>query len=162
MPPRPPGPGPRPGDVALQPDGAAAAAALLAADELTALAPDLGWAEASGLADGLIDALAHRCVDVAAGRLEPTPLPLVVGAIGGPDGPVDHASCRAAAARLRAAARVPALASHLPWAAGAAQGMTELAELLDHVADRSRSRPLTLADKGVVLRRLHALHRQLR
>jgi hypothetical protein len=139
-----------------------AAAALQAADDLTALAPELGWAEATGLTDALIDTLAHRCVDLAAGRPEPTTLPAVLGAIGGADAAPDHASCRAAAARLRALA--PAVGQHdgLAWTAPTADVMLGLADLLDHVAERSRRRPLTLTDKGVVLRRLHALHRQLR
>lgn len=138
---------------------------LHAADDLTALAPDLGWAEATGLTDALVDALAHRCVDLAAGRGEPTTLPVVVGAIGGSDGPVDHASCRAAAARLGSIAPVvqAQVASGGPaWAAGTAAVMTDLADLLDQVAARSRQRPLTLADKGVALRRLHKMHRLLR
>lgn len=141
---------------------ATAAASLRAAEELTALAPGLGWAEATGLADALVDALAHRLVDLAAGRAEPTPLPLVVGAIGGPDDPVDHASCRAAAARLRAGARLPAAHGEVAWAPEVAEVMTELAELLDHLADLSRRRTPTRADKGVVLRRLHRLHGRLR
>lgn len=139
-----------------------APAALQAADDLTALAPELGWAEATGLADALVDTLAHRCVDVAAGREVPTVLPAVVGAIGGADAGVDHASCRAAAARLRAVAPTVAASAELAWAPGTAEVMTELADLLDGVADRARRRPLTLTDKGVVLRRLHALHRRLR
>ncbi|WP_134772698.1 hypothetical protein [Ornithinimicrobium flavum] len=139
-----------------------AAAALHAADDLTALAPELGWAEATGLADALIDTLAHRLVDLAAGRHEPTTLPAVVGAIGGTDGEPDHASCRAAAARLRALAPLVRQQDGLGWAAPTADVMTSLADLLDQVAERSRRRPLTLTDKGVVLRRLHGLHRQLR
>lgn len=142
-----------------------AGALLRAADELTALAPDLGWAEATGLTDALVDALAHRCVDLAADREEPSPLPVVVGAIGGADSPVDHASCRAAAARLRAVAPVVQAGSAAggpAWAVGTVTVLTDLADLLDHVAGRSRRRPLTLVDKGVVLRRLHGMHRQLR
>lgn len=134
-----------------------------AARELEALAPDLGWPEATGLVDGLVDGLAHRCVDVAAGRDEPTPLPLVVGAIGGPDRAVDHASCRAAAARLRAtAAGLRQAGADRAWALSAAAAATELAELLDHVADRARAGGLRPTEKGVVLRRLHAVQRQLR
>lgn len=140
-----------------------AGAVLRAADDLTSLAPDLGWAEATGLADALVDALAHRCVDLAAGREQPGPLPLVVGAIGGADAAVDHASCRAAAARLRTLAPVvTAVADAPPWAGATASVMTDLADLLDRVADRSRRGRLTLVDKGVTLRRLHDLHRQLR
>lgn len=140
-----------------------AGAVLRAADDLTALAPDLGWAEATGLADALVDALAHRCVDLAAGRGQPGPLPLVVGAIGGTDAAVDHASCRASAARLRALAPVVAASPDAPsWAGVTASVMTDLADLLDQVADRSRRGRLTLVDKGVTLRRLHGLHRQLR
>lgn len=140
-----------------------AAPALRAVEDLQAVAPDLGWAEANALVDALVDALAHRLVDVAADRDEPTPLPPVVGAIGGADGPVDHASCRAAAARLRALS--PVLAQAAPewaWAGAAGQVMGDLAGLLDRLADLSRTRPLTAADKGVVLRRLHGLARQLR
>lgn len=139
-----------------------AALALRAADDLTALAPDLGWAEATGLVDALIDTLAHRCVDVAAGRSSPTVLPVVAGAVGGTDGPPDHASCRAAAARLRALAPVVGQHTQLAWAVGTAAVMSDLADLLDQVADRSRRRPTTPTDKGVVLRRLHGMHRQLR
>lgn len=137
--------------------------ALRAADELAALTPDLGWGEATGLVDALVDALAHRCVDLAGGREEPTQLPAVLGAIGGVEGPVDHASCRAAAARLRALS--PVLSGAGPeqgWADTAGQVMVDLAELLDRIADLARTRTLTGADKGVVLRRLHGLHRQLR
>lgn len=142
-----------------------AGAVLRAADDLTSLAPDLGWTEATGLTDALVDALAHRCVDLAADREEPTTLPLVVGAIGGADGPVDHASCRAAAARLRALVPVveARVASDGPaWGAGTAAVMADLADLLDQVAGRSRQRTLTRVDKGVTLRRLHGMHRQLR
>lgn len=140
-----------------------AGAVLRVADDLTALAPDLGWTEATALTDALVDALAHRCVDLATDREQPTTLPLVVGAIGGVDGTVDHASCRAAAARLRALAPVVAARSDGPaWASGTASVMTDLADLLDHVAGRARQRPLTLVDKGVTLKRLHGLHRQLR
>ena len=76
---------------------------------------------------------------------------------------VDHASCRAAAARLRALS--PVLAQAAPeraWAGAAGQVMGDLAGLLDRLADLSRTRPLTAADKGVVLRRLHGLARRLR
>lgn len=158
-------PPPRSGAPAARLDPAAGqvavARALRAADELSALSPDLGWAEATGLADALVEALAHRCTDVAAGREEPGPLPLVLGAIGGPDGLVDHASCRAAAARLRASRSVLG-GSELVWAQSGAEVAGSFADLLDQLADRARSRPLTRADKAVVLRRLHGLHRQLR
>lgn len=137
-------------------------AAWRAARELETLAPDVGWAEATGLVDGLVDALAHRCVDLAAGRGEPTPLPLVAGAIGGTDRPADHASCRAAAARLRAAAATLRQdGGEHGWALDAARAAGDLAELLDHVADRTRARSLRASDKSVVLRRLHAAHRLL-
>lgn len=141
---------------------ATAAASLRAAEELTSLTPTLGWSEATGMADALVDALAQRLVDLAAGQEEPTPLALVAGAIGGPDTAVDHASCRAAAAGLRVGARLPAAHPELPWATGVAEVMTELADLLDHLADLARRRTPTRADKGVVLRRLHALHGRLR
>lgn len=134
-----------------------------AAQELEALAPDLGWPEATGLVDGLVDGLAHRCTDLASGRTEPTALPLVVGAIGGPERPTDHASCRAAAARLRVvAATLRGSAGDLGWGVRAADAAAELAELLDHVADRARTTGLRTGDKGVVLRRLHAVQRGLR
>lgn len=137
-------------------------AAWRAAKELETLAPDLGWAEATGLADGLVDGLAHRCANLAAGRQEPTPLPLVAGAVGGPDRPADHASCRAAAARLRAAsATLQEGHGDRGWALDAAQVARDLAELLDQVADRTRAGSLRVADKGVVLRRLHAAQRLL-
>lgn len=138
-------------------------AAWRAARELEGLTPDLGWAEATGLVDALVDGLTHRCVDLAAGRDEPTALPLVAGALGGPDVPVDHASCRAAAARLRAAsATLRGEGAGRSWAVGAAEVAEDLAELLDHVADRTRTGRLRPADKGVVLRRLHAAQRLLR
>lgn len=136
---------------------------LRAVEELHALAPDLGWAEASGLADALVDGLAQRCVDVAAGRAEPSTLPHVVGAIGGPDRPLDHASCRAAAARLRALA--PALSEGpdpTAWAVETGAVMVDLADLLERLAHLARTRSLGAADKGVTLRRLHALQRRLR
>lgn len=133
-----------------------------AARELEALAPDLGWTEATGLVDGLVDGLAQRCADLAAGRAEPTPLPLVAGAIGGPDHAVDHASCRAAAARLRAAAgTLRQDGGEHGWALEAARAAGDLAELLDHVADRTRTGSLRASDKSVVLRRLHAAQRLL-
>lgn len=137
-------------------------AAWRAARELETLAPDLGWAEATGLMDGLVDVLTHRLVDLAAGRSESTPLPLVAGAIGGPDHPADHASCRAAAARLRAAAdTLRQDGGDRGWALDAARTAADLAELLDHVADRTRTGSLRASDKSVVLRRLHAAQRLL-
>lgn len=135
--------------------------ALLAADELQSMAPDLGWSEASSVAQGVLDVLAHRLVDLADDRPEPTVLPLVVGAIGGADQPLDHASCRAAAARLRSQAALLLTSAH-GWAQTSGTVMVDLADLLDLAADRSRTRVLTRADKGVLLRRLHAMQRALR
>ena len=134
---------------------------LRAADEVAGLAPDLGWSEASGLVEGLLDGLAHVLADAATDRDQPRPQPLVVGAIGGTDRTPDHASCRATAGRLRVLA--VELARHpAPWAGEASGVMTDLGDLLDQVADRTRRGALTRADKGVVLRRLHGLHRRLR
>lgn len=148
----------------LRPHAPEQALTWAAAEDLQGLAPDLGWAEATALADALVDALAHRCVDVASGRDEPSTLPLVVGALGGHDAPVDHASCRAAAARLRAATRLLGQGGHGAhgWAGTAAEVAGDLADLLDQLADRARAGRIRLTDKGVVLRRLHALQRRLR
>lgn len=131
-----------------------------AVDDLQGAAADLGWPEATGLADALVDALSHLLVDLADGASTPGPRPLVVGAIGGPDRPVDHASCRAAAATLRRVAPV-LLGGRPAWSAAAGDVALDLAALLDQVADRGRSRRLTTSSKGVVLRRLHALQRRL-
>lgn len=133
---------------------------LRAVDDLQGAAADLGWPEATGLADALVDALSHLLVDLADGTSSPSPQPLVVGAIGGPDRTVDHASCRAAAATLRRVA--PVLAGGGPaWAATAAVVAGELAELFDQVADRGRTGRVPPSHKGVVLRRLHELQRRL-
>lgn len=133
---------------------------LRALDDLQGAGPDLGWAEATGLADGLVDALSHLLVDLADGAASPTPQPLVVGAIGGQARPVDHASCRAAAASLRRVAPV-LLEGGRPWAAAAGEVALELAGLLDQVADRERGGLVSPSTKGVVLRRLHGLQRRL-
>ncbi|ANS78398.1 hypothetical protein SGUI_1002 [Serinicoccus hydrothermalis] len=136
-------------------------ALLRAAEEISGLAPDLGWAEASGMAEGLLDSVSHLLADAASGRDAPRPQPLVVGAIGGADRTPDHAGCRAAAARLRAHA--PTLADHpRPWVATAAGVLDDLADLLDQVADRTRRGALGRSDKGVVLRRLHRSQQRLR
>ncbi|WP_298747802.1 hypothetical protein [uncultured Serinicoccus sp.] len=155
---RPPGP-----TAARQRSGAGPAPATLlrAAEEVSALAPDLGWSEASGLVEALLDGVAHVLADAATDRDRPRPQPLVVGAIGGTDRLPDHAGCRAAAGRLRALSG-ELLPHPAPWVAEAATVMTELGDLLDRVADRTRSGALTRADKGVVLRRLHGLHRRWR
>lgn len=156
--PRPHGSAGAPTDVPATTSGAAL---LHAVDELAGLAPDLGWSEASGVTEALLDGLAHRLADAATDREEPRPLPLVVGAIGEPDRPPDHASCRAASARLRALS--PLLtADPRPWASEGGTIMVELGDLLDHLAERTRRAALTGSDKGVVLRRLHALQRRLR
>lgn len=163
MPFPPPGPGAdQPGPALLSPTGAGAGArALLAADELSSLAPDLGWSEVSSLAQGVLDLLAHRLVDLADDRSEPTAVPPVVGAVGGPDRSLDHASCRAVAARLRGHAPL-LLGSDHGWARESGAAMLDLADLLDGAADRFRARALTRADKSVVVRRLHAVQRRLR
>lgn len=155
---RPSGPteaGPRAGDET------GAATLLSAAQEVGGLAPDLGWSEASGLTEALLDGIAHVLADAADGRAEPRPQPLVVGAIGAADRLPDHAGCRAAAGRLRALAR-PLDAHPTGWASDTASVMTELGDLLDRVADRTRRGALSRADKSVVLRRLHSLQRRLR
>ncbi|HSP59551.1 MAG TPA: hypothetical protein VLO09_00680 [Ornithinimicrobium sp.] len=162
MPRRTPGRSPQPADPHAPSVGehGGRTAVLLAVEDLQTATADLGWPEATGLADGLVDALAHLLVDVADGAEQPSPRPTVVGAIGGPPRPVDHASCRAAAATLRRVA--PAFAGAPPsWAAAAGGVCTELADLLDHAADLGRSGRLTLSHKGVVLRRMHALQRRL-
>lgn len=135
-------------------------AVLLAVEDLQDATADLGWPEATGLCDGLVDALAHLLVDLADGSELPSPRPTVVGAIGGPTRPLDHASCRAAAAALRRVAPTFGAAGP-PWAEGAGQVCTDLADLVDRVADLGRSGRLTPSSKGVVLRRLHALQRRL-
>ncbi|MGC5583315.1 hypothetical protein ACQE98_04085 [Ornithinimicrobium sp. W1679] len=161
MPRRTTGRSPQPADPDLLPvDEGRSEAVLLAVDDLQTATADLGWPEATGLCDGLVDALAHLLVDLADGAAHPSPRPTVVGAIGGSPRPVDHAACRAAAASLRRVA--PTFeGSPAPWAGGAGSVCTELAELVDQVADLDRTGRLTLAHKGVVLRRLHALQRRL-
>lgn len=135
-------------------------AVLLAVEDLQTATADLGWPEATGLCDGLVDSLAHLLVDVADGAGQPSARPTVVGAIGGRARPVDHASCRAAAATLRRVA--PTFADDAPsWAPAAGGVATDLAELLDQVADLGRTGRLTPTSKGVVLRRMHALQRRL-
>lgn len=147
-----------PGRVA---DGSTRRAAVRAVEDLQGAAPDLGWPEATGLADGLVDALSHLLVDLADGAPRPSPQPLVVGAIGGAPHPVDHASCRAAAAALRRATAV--LDAGAPtWGPQAGQIATALADLLEHAADRERAGRTQPGDKSVLLRRLHELHRRLR
>ncbi|MFK5633014.1 hypothetical protein [Ornithinimicrobium sp. LYQ103] len=143
-----------------RPTDAPLAAPLLAVEDLQGSAADLGWPEVTGLADALVDALSHLLVDLAEGAKLPTPRPHVVGAIGGPARPVDHASCRAAAASLRRVA--PLLLDGDPaWAPPAGAVAVDLADLVDHTADLARSGRLATAHKGVVLRRLHALQRRL-
>lgn len=135
-------------------------ALLRAVEDLQGAAADLGWPEATGLADGLVDALAHLLADLAGGAGTPSQQPAVVGAIGGGDRPPDHASCRAAAAALRRVA--PVLLGGGPgWAEGGGEVALDLADLLDQVADRGRAGRLAPAHKGVVLRRLHHLQRRL-
>ena len=131
-----------------------------AVDDLQGAGPDLGWPEATGLTDGLVDALSHLLVDLADGAPVPGPRPLVVGAIGGPGRPVDHASCRAAAATLRRVAPVLLGGGHA-WSVSAGEVALDLGELLDQVADSGRTGRLAPSSKGVVLRRLHALQRRL-
>ncbi len=136
-------------------------AALAALDDLHDAAADLGWDEATGLVDALVDHLAHLLVDLADGATTPTRRPVVVGAIGGPARPVDHASCRTAAAALRRVERV--LRAGAPgWAPAAGDVALDLSELLDQVADRHRTGRLTPSDKSVVLRRVNVLARRLR
>lgn len=154
--PRPPAP-PRAG---AEPDAALASAARASLDDLQGAAPDLGWPEATGLVDGLVDTLGHLLVDVSRGQARPTEVPMVVGAIGGADRPPDHASCRAAASTLRRATAV--LEEHpTGWAGSGREVALDLADLLEHTADLSRRGRLTIAHKGVVLRRLHEMRRRL-
>lgn len=134
--------------------------ALAAVDDLQGEGADLGWPEATGLADSLVDALSHLLVDLGAGHSSPTPRPAVVGAIGGPAGPLDHASCRTAAAALRRAGGL-LVEGGQPWTQEAAAVAMELADLLDRCAELARSGRLPERSKGVVLRRLRGLQRRL-
>lgn len=138
-----------------------ARAALSALDDLQGAAADLGWDEATGLVDSVVDDLAHLLVDLADGATAPTARPVVVGAIGGPARPVDHASCRSAAASLRRVSTV-LRDGGTPWAPEAGAVALDLSELLDQLADRHRSGRLAPSHKSVVLRRIHALQRRLR
>lgn len=137
-----------------------AAVALAAVEDLQGTSADLGWPEATALADALVDTLAHLLVDVGSGRAAPSPRPAVVGAIGGPPGSLDHASCRGASAALRRAGAALALAGP-PWAAEAADVALDLADLLQTCADQARTGRLRENQKGVVLRALRAQQRRL-
>lgn len=153
-------PAPGPGTRAPAPASPSPAHVLRSVEDLQGAMPDLGWPEATGLVDGLVDALAHLLVDLASGADRPTPQPLVVGAIGGAQRPLDHASCRAGAAALRRAAPV-LLAGGRPWAPAGGEVALELADLLDRTAGAARAGRVPPGAKGVVLRRLHALARRL-
>lgn len=137
------------------------AEALAALDDLQEAAADLGWDEATGLVDALVDELGHLLVDLAEGAPTPTPRPDVVGAIGGPTRAVDHASCRVAAAALRRVSAVFATGG-TPWAPAAGVIADELAGLLLKVADQPRGGHLPPSARGVVVRRVSAWRRRLR
>lgn len=137
------------------------AAALAALDDLQDAAADLGLDEATGLVDALVDDLGHLLVDLAQDAAAPTPRPLVVGAIGGQERPVDHASCRVAAAALGRVSGV--LAAGAPsWAPPAGVVAEQLAALLIQVADTPRGGQLSPSARGVVVRRVNTLSRRLR
>ncbi|MGD8150135.1 hypothetical protein [Ornithinimicrobium sp. Y1694] len=138
------------------------AASLAVVEDLQSAAADLGWPEVTALADALIDRLCHVVVDLGAGLEQPTQHPAVAGAIGGPSRPLDHASCRSASAALRRTGhRLTLDPAASALAATAAQVALDLADLLDQTVDLERSGRLRISHKGVVLRRLHALARQL-
>lgn len=136
----------------------AVAAALV--DDLQSTAADLGWSQANGLVDALIDNLAHLLVDAAAQRPQPAPHPQVVGAIGGPDGALDHASCRTAVAALRRSGAA-LLAGPTCWAREAGGVALDLADLLEECVEQERRRVVRPGVKGVVVRRLRSLQRRL-
>lgn len=153
---------PPPGaDVAPRPRAATRAQALAALDDLQDAAADLGWDEATGLVDALVDDLGHLLVDLAEGAPSPTPRPTVVGAIGGPVRAVDHASCRVAAAALRRVSLVFA-AGGTSWAPVAGTVAEELAGLLLQVAETRRGGQLPPSARGVVVGRVSAWSRRLR
>ncbi|GAA5161100.1 hypothetical protein [Ornithinimicrobium tianjinense] len=136
----------------------AAVAALV--DDLQGTAADLGWSQANGLVDALIDSLAHLLVDAAAQRPQPGPHPQVVGAIGGPDGPLDHASCRTASSALRRTGAA-LLRGSTSWAPGAGEVALDLADLLEECVEQERLRRLRPGAKSVVVRRLLSFQRRL-
>lgn len=152
---------PRP-PLATADDAAArtAAVALAQVEDLQAAAADLGWPEATGLADALVDALSHLLVDLGEGRGAPTPRPVVVGAIGGPSRPIDHASCRVATAALRRAGST-LLDGDPAWSREAGEVALDLADLLEQCAEAARAERVVSADKGALLRRLGGLRRRL-
>ncbi|WP_161600196.1 hypothetical protein [Serinicoccus marinus] len=134
---------------------------LRAAEEISGLAPDLGWAEASGLTEGVLDAVSHLLADAASGRDTPRP-----------SRSSSAPSVPPTASRTTPAAGLPRHGSEPtppPWATTRSPGsppragvLDEVAALLDQVADRTRRGVLGPGDKGVVLRRLHRCQRRLR
>lgn len=156
-----PGAGLAPAPRAAAPRTASRAEVLAALDDLQDAAADLGWDEATGLVDGLVDDLGHLLVDLAEGAAAPTHRPRVIGAIGGPTRPVDHASCRVAAAALGRVSTVFATGG-TSWAPGAAKVADELAGLLLTVADTPRGGHLPPSARGVVVRRVNTWARHLR
>lgn len=139
------------------------ATALAVLEDLQDQGPDLGWAEANNLADALLDHLSHLLVDVAADAHAPSARPEVIGSVGGSDGALDAASCRATASSLRRAGAVlvEAAGPASAWAGGAGEVALDLADLLEHTASSSRQGQLRSHHRGPVVRRLHALHRRL-
>lgn len=135
-----------------------------AVEDLQEHGPDLGWPEASSLADALIDTLSHLLVDLAAGAATPSPRPQVIGALGAGEGALDAASCRATAASLRRAGRLMTEAARpggSSWAGAAGEVALDLADLLETTAAQGRAGRLAPMHKGPVLRRLHGLRRRL-
>lgn len=141
-------------------DAVGAAVALALVEDLQTATADLGWPEASALADALVDGVCHLLVDLGSGRARPTQHPAVVGAIGGPGGRLDHASCRVAAASLRRAGAA-LLGGQPAWAREGGDVALCLADLVERCVERDRAGRLRPTDKGPVLRELHALQRRL-
>lgn len=157
---RPPVP-PEEGTAGGSPPGELGTAVTLAlVEDLQGTTADLGWPEASALADALVDGLSHLLVDLGSGRARPTPHPAVVGAIGGPPARLDHASCRVATAALRRAGAA-LLTAGPSWAHEGGDLALSLADLLERCAERDRRGRLRPADKGPVLRELRGLQRRL-
>lgn len=141
-------------------DEVALAVALALVEDLQGTTADLGWPEATALADALVDGLSHVLVDLASGRPRPTSHPAVVGAVGGPPAPLEHASCRVATAALRRAGAV-LLEAGPAWATEGGDVALSLADLVERCAERERAGRLRPTDKGPVLRELRGLQRRL-
>jgi hypothetical protein len=138
------------------------AVCLALVEDLQGTGADLGWPEATGLVDAIVDALCHLLVDLGQGQPSPTPRPAVVGAIGGVPRPLDHASCRAASASLRRAGSALLGSDGPGWARDAGEVALDLAALLERCVERDRAGRLRPLSKSVVQRELHGLQRRLR